>query len=166
MFGLPIYLSYTSVRNGWSQRNLSGAFSLAWSLAWVFVAIGGGWMFKVSKNGGPHWPIGLYATAFIGLVALFLAVLWAISTPEGRLHIKAGLWVFPALVLPTFVAYFGESGPQPMLTYGADVLIIIALGLLTYVWAVRVGYRTDELDQVVRQQIRMEEEERVAVATA
>jgi amino acid transporter len=166
MFGLPIYTSYTSVRNGWSPKNLSGAFSLAWSLVWVFVAIGGGWMFKVTKNGGPHWPIGLYATAFIGLVVVFLAVLWAISTPEGQRHIKAGLWVFPALVLPTFVAYFGDTGPQPVLTYGSDVLIIIALGVLTYRWAVRAGYRTDELDQVVRQQIRMEEEDRVAAAVA
>jgi hypothetical protein len=164
MFGLPIYASYTSVRNGWSSKNLSGALSLAWTVAWVVVALGGGWMFKAGGESAGHWPIGLYATAFIGMVTVFLAGLWAISTPHGRHQIQAGLWVFPALVLTTFAAYFGETGPQPTLRYGIDVLLIVILGLITYAWAVKVGYRTDELDQVVQQQIRMEQEEQESAA--
>jgi amino acid transporter len=166
MFGLPIYAAHTSVRNGWSSKNLSGALSLGWAILWVIVASGGGWMFKVGTNGAAHWPIALYATAFIGLVAVFIAVLWAISTEEGRHQIQAGLWVFPALILTTFVAYFGDTGLQPTLTYGTDALVIIVLALITYAWAVKVGYRTDELDQVVHQQIRMEEEEREAEKAA
>jgi amino acid transporter len=164
MFGLPIYASYNSVRNGWTTKNLSGALSLASAVVWVGVAIGGGWMFKAGQESASHWPIGLYATAFIGMVAVFLAGLWAISTPQGRHQIQAGLWVFPALVLTTFVSYFGETGPQPVLTYGTDIVLIVILGLITYAWAVKVGYRTDELDQVVQQQIRMEREERETAA--
>jgi predicted signal transduction protein with EAL and GGDEF domain len=135
-----------------------------WAIGWVFVAGGGGWMFQAGQEGTGHWPIGLYATAFIGMVVVFLAGLWVISTNEGRHHIQAGLWVFPALVFTTFIAYFGDTGPQPVLTYGTDALVIVILAVVTYVWAVRVGYRTDELDQVVQQQIRMEQEDREAAA--
>ncbi|MBC2640826.1 MULTISPECIES: APC family permease [unclassified Rhodococcus (in: high G+C Gram-positive bacteria)] len=166
MFGLPIYLSYTSVRSGWTTKNISGALALGWTLAWVFVAFGGGWMFKAGKTTENHWPIGIYAAAFIGLIGVFIAAMWLISTEDGRHQITAGLWVFPALVFTTFIAYFGDEGPQPELTYGSDVLIVIVLGLVTYAWAVRSGYRTDELDQVVRQQLEMEEYERAAAHAA
>jgi amino acid transporter len=161
MIGLPLYASYTSVRNGWTSRNVSGSFSLAWTLGWVGVAIGGGWMFRAGSTASGLWPLWTYALAFIGMIVLFIAVLWAISTPEGKRQIWTGLWVFPALVVPTFVAYFGETGPNPVLTNGIDAAIIVLVALATYVWAVRVGYRTDELDQVVKQQIRAEEEERL-----
>ncbi len=160
MFGLPIYLSYSTVRNGWTSKNASGAFGLIWAVLWAVVAVGGGWMFKAGQTSGSHWPIGWYAVAFIGLVAVFLAGAWAISSPEGRQQIRTGLWVFPALVLPTFTAYFGDEGHSRR--YGTDVIIVLLNGVITYVWAVRTGYRTDELDQTVRQQIRMEEEEREA----
>jgi hypothetical protein len=103
---------------------------------------------------------------FTRMVALFIAALWTISTEVGRHQIQAGLWVFPALIFTTFVSYFGDEGPRPTLTYGTDVLVIIVLALITYAWAVKVGYRTDELDQVVHQQIRMEQEEKEAEEAA
>jgi amino acid transporter/nitrogen fixation-related uncharacterized protein len=168
MFGLPIYASYTSVRSGWSSKNVSGAFSLAWSVVWVVVAAGGGWMFSSGSAGGGNWPIGLYLAAFAGMVALFIAALWAISSQAGRNQIVAGLWVFPALIGTTFVAYFGDIGPmeEPVLVNGIDVIVVVALGLVTYWWAVKTGFRTDELDQVVRQQIQMEEDEEETKAAA
>lgn len=166
MFGLPVYASYTSVRNGWTSKNISGAFSLVWTLAWVLVAAGGGWMFNSGSAGKGNWPIGLYLAAFVGLVAVFVAVLWAISTEEGRNHVKAGIWVFPALIGTTFIAYFGDVGPlaHPVLVDGTDAAIVVVLAVVTYWWAVKVGYRTDELDQVVRQQIQMEQDEKAAAS--
>ncbi|MFI0242902.1 APC family permease [Streptomyces sp. NPDC016845] len=157
--GLPVYAARSSVRNGWSSRNVSGAFALAWAVAWVVVAVSAGWMFQVGTD-GEHWPIGLYAGAFVGLIVLFLLVLWAISDHEGRRQIKAGLWVFPVLVPLPFIAYFGDEGPRPTLQYGSDVLLVAALSAACYTLAVRSGYRTDELDQVVRQQIDMERHEK------
>lgn len=166
MFGLPIYASYTSVRNGWSPKNLSGVISLAWSIAWVLVAVGGGWMFSSGTAGGGNWPIGIYMVAFAGMVVVFLVALWATSTDSGRTQIRAGLWVFPALILTMFVSYFGDVGPmsEPVLNSGLDVLAIVVLAVVTYMWAVKAGFRTDELDQVVRQQIEMEEEEKAAAS--
>jgi amino acid transporter len=166
MFGLPIYASYTSVRSGWSSKNVSGAFALAWTVGWVLVAGSGGWMFNSGAAGGGKWPIGLYLAAFAGMVAVFIGVLWAISTNEGRRQIRAGLWVFPALIGSTFVAYFGDAGPlsHPVLVDGVDVIVVVILAVVTYWWAVKVGYRTDELDQVVRQQVEAEEDEKAAVS--
>jgi hypothetical protein len=112
--------------------------------------------------------IGRYLAAFARMVALFIVVLWAISAQDGRNQIAAGLWMFPALIATTFVAYFGDVGPmsEPVLDYGIDVIVIVALALVTYWWAVKVGFRTDELDQVVRQQIQIGEEETKAAALA
>ena len=149
IIGLPIYASYASARAGLSPKTASGVLSLVFTVLWVFVAIKSGWLFATSFK-VKHWEISLYMPVFIGLTVAFLAILWAISTAEGRALIRAGLWVLVALLGATFLSYFGDSGPQPVLRYGLDVLAVIALGVATYVWAVRAGYRTWEMDQVVQ----------------
>jgi amino acid transporter len=149
VIGLPIYASYASVRAGYSPRTASGALSLVFTVVWVFIGVKSGWLFASSYK-VEHWGVGLYMPLFIGLTAAFIAILWAISTPEGKAQIRAGLWVIVALLGATFLTYFGDAGPQPVVRYGLDVLAVIALGVLTYAWAVRVGYRTWEMDQVVQ----------------
>jgi len=155
MFALPVFASHTAVRNGWVSRNVAGGFSLLWSLAWVLVTVKAGWAFVTTVR-PDQWPIELYALAFNGLVLLFLAVLYAISTPAGRAQIRAGLWPFPVLLILTFMSYFGADGPQPVLNYAVELLIVLAIALGSYVWAVGSGYRTDELDQVVQQQLKQQ----------
>jgi hypothetical protein len=115
----------------------------------VLVAVKSGWMFAASQD-VRHWPIGLFAPVYIGLPAAFVAALWAISNDNGRQRIQSGLWVLAALIGATFLTYFGGSGPQPELHYGTDLIAVMALGVITYVWAVRTGHRTWEMDQVIR----------------
>ena len=149
IIGLPIYASYASARAGYSPRTASGALSLVFTVLWVFVAVKSGWLFATSYK-VEHWGVGLYMPLFIGLTVGFMAILWAISTAEGRALIRAGLWVLVALLGATFLAYFGDAGPQPVFKYGLDILLVIALGVGTYLWAVKAGYRTWEMDQVVQ----------------
>lgn len=163
VLGLPIYASYASVRAGWSPNGLSGALSLVFTVAWVVVSANSGWLFAKNYE-VQHWPIGLFATVFIGLVIAFVGALYAISNADGRTHIRAGGWILPALIGTTFIAYFGETGPQPVLTSGIDILMILALAIGTYFWAVRSGYRTWELDQVVKNTLADIEREKAAKA--
>jgi amino acid transporter len=150
LLGLPIYASYASVRHGWSQKAPSGALSLVFTVVWIFIGMQGGWLFSSGKQVTGHWPIGLYFAAFAGVIAVFVAALWAITNEEGRIHIRAGLWILPTLVLTTFLAYFGEAGPQRTLPAGVDVLIVVVLGLGSYFWAVRSGFLTEELEDILR----------------
>ncbi len=163
VLGLPIYASYTSVRAGWSANGVSGAVSLVFAIVWVFVGAKSGWLFAADYQ-VPHWSIGLYLPVFIGLVVVYVAVLWAISNQDGRRHVRAGLWILPALIGTTFLAYFGATGPQPVLTSGIDVLAVVVLALATYYWAVHAGYRTWELDQVVKHTLADVEQEKAAQA--
>lgn len=93
-------------------------------------------------------------------------MLWAISNEEGRKHIRAGERILPALIGTTFLAYFGDSGPQPVLTNGTDALAVIALAVATYLWAVHSGYRTWEVDQVVKNTLADLEGEKTTEAAA
>ncbi len=149
ILGLPVYASYASVRAGWSPKGVSMALSAVFAVVWVYVGMASGWLFAADFDAA-NWGIGLYLVAFVGLTAGFVAALWAISNAEGRQQIQAGLWILPALVGTTFLAYWGESGPDPVLTSGMDALAVIALAIGTYVWAVKSGYRTWEMDQVVK----------------
>jgi amino acid transporter len=161
VIGLPIYASYSSVKSGWSPRAASGALSLVFTLVWVFVAVKSGWLFATSYKVS-HWGIGVYMPVFLALTVGFIAALWAISTQEGRQQIQAGLWVIVALLGALFLAYFGDGGPQPVLRYGIDSLAVITLGVITYLWAVRSGYRTWEMDQVVKHTLEDIEAEKAA----
>ncbi len=163
ILGLPIYSSYASVRAGWSPRTSSGVLSLVFAVVWVVVGAKSGWLFAASMQ-VTHWSIGVYLPVFIGLTAAFVAALWAISTPEGRGHIRSGVWVLVALVGATFIAYFGDTGPMPRLHYGTDSLAVIVLGVITYVWGVRSGFRTWEMDQVVASTLAEHEAEKAAAA--
>jgi nitrogen fixation-related uncharacterized protein len=163
LLGLPIYASLASVRHGWSQRTPSGVLSLVFTVVWLFIAIQGGWMFSAGKQHPGGWPIGLYFAAFVAAVVAFVVALWAISNEEGRLHIRAGVWVLPTVTLTTFLAYFGEAGPQPVLPGGVDVLVVLVIGVLSYLWAVRSGYLTEELEDILRHH---HEQEKKAKATS
>ena len=150
LLGLPIYSGYASVRHGWSPRVPSIVLSVVFTLAWMYIGIQGGWLFAGGKQITGHWPIGLYFAACVVAVVVFVATLWAVSNAEGRMHIRAGLWILPTLVVTTFLAYFGDAGPQPVLRSGLDVLLVIIVGIASYLWAVRSGYRTDELNDILR----------------
>jgi nitrogen fixation-related uncharacterized protein len=95
-------------------------------------------------------------------VAAFVVALWAISNEEGRVQMRAGVWILPTVIVTTFLAYFGETGPQPTLPSGVDALLVVVIGLLSYVWAVRSGYLTEELEDILRHH---HEQEKKAPAT-
>jgi hypothetical protein len=165
VLGLPVYASYASVRAGWSRNPVSGALSLVFAVAWVLVLVESKRMFAASFD-VHHWSIGLFLPVFVGLTAAFIAAFWAISSSEGRQRIQSGLWVLVALVGATFLSYFGGSGPQPELHHGTDLLAVVILGVITYVWAVRSGYRTWEMGQVVKTTLADVEHDQLSDATA
>lgn len=149
---LPIYGAYTSVRSGWSPAAPSRGLGLAFTVVWFFIGAKGGWLFtRDQKQSAGGWPFAQYAVAIALTVLVFIAVLYAISTVEGKRHIRGGLWIVVTLLAILFVAYGGQFGPmsEPALTHQLDILVIGLIAAGSYVWSVRVGGPTDELTQIL-----------------
>jgi hypothetical protein len=110
--------------------------------------------------------MGTYMVTFVGMLVVFFGALWSMSNAEGRKQLRAGLWIIPCVVLCTFLSYYGDNGPDKVFGYGSDVLIVVAAAVGTYYWSVREGFRTPELEQVVRTTLADADAEAGAVASA
>jgi amino acid transporter len=149
---LPIYASYTSVRHGWSPAGISRALSAVFTVAWFGIGWQGGWLLTVTGDQNPgSWSFPVYFGALVAVTVAFVAVLWLISSADGRGHLRAGIWIVPTLLATLCVAYIGGYGPlaAPLLTNGLDVLLVVVIGLVTYYWAVSSGKETPELREIV-----------------
>ncbi len=156
-FGLPVYAGNASVRRGWSPRLPSTILAGGFAVIWLAMNLAAGWMGSAPR--ASHWNIGLYMVVFTGLVVAFVAALWAISNAEGRSQLRSGAWILPTLLITTFLSYFGDAGPGKVLTYGSDLVIVVLLAIGTYYWAVRVGKRTPEMEQVIHNTLADADEE-------
>jgi amino acid transporter len=156
-FALPLYGAYTSVRGGWSRPGPSRLLSAAFTIGWVVVAAGGGWLAQVDqKQSESGWAFGIYFTAIVVLVVGFIVALYAVSTGVGRRHIRGGAWLVTTILALLFVAYLGHYGPldSPPLESPIDLIVVVALGLASFLWSVRAGGPTEELAEILAAQER------------
>ncbi|MFW0794864.1 APC family permease [Gordonia sp. CPCC 205515] len=151
MLGLPIYASYSSVKNGWSRSTQSGVLSIVFTAAWVIIAHQGGWMFSGGKQVTGHWSIGTYLAAFVVAAVAFVVALWVISNGEGRQHLKAGIWVLPTFIFVTFLSYWDVNGPGHVISGLTSSLILVVFSAGMYFWAVRSGFLTKELADITHE---------------
>ncbi len=154
-FALPIYAAYNSVRNGWSDKVGSWVLSAVFVVLWMYVAYAGGWLFNLDqKQRSDGWGFGLYFPCIVILIVGFLAVLYAISTVEGRGHLRSGVWIVGIFLAILLVSYLGQYGPmaKPSLGGDSDYVVMLLVAAATFVWAVRSGRMTDELAQVLAHQ--------------
>lgn len=150
--GLTVYGAYTSVNHGWVSKPGGLSISGAFLFAWVVTSVYGGWFMNTSESvRAGSWPFPVYFTAMLVAVAAFLSALWAVSTPDGRRNITGGVWLIATLLAVLPVSYYGEFGPlaTPVLPEPYDLVVILAIGLVSYWWAVRSGFHTEQLDRVL-----------------
>jgi amino acid transporter len=154
-FALPLYGAYTSVREGWSRSGPSWLLSAAFTVAWVVVAVGGGWLATLDQEQRDgSWGFPVYFTAIVLIVVVFLAGLYAVSTDVGRRHIRGGTWLVATILALLFVAYLGQFGPMdtPVLAGPIDLIIMIAISIASFLWSVRAGGPTEELGEILAAQ--------------
>lgn len=154
---LPLYGAYTSVREGWSRRLPSRLLSAAFTIAWVVTAAGGGWLAQVSqKQAKGGWPFPVYFSAIVVIVVVFMAALYAVSSEAGRRHIRGGAWLVATILALLFVAYLGQFGPMhsPPLDSPIDLIVMVLVGVGSFLWAVRAGGPTEELADILAAQER------------
>ena len=149
---LPLYGAYTSVREGWSRPMPSWLLSAGFMIAWIVVAVGGGWLATLDQKQRPDgWAFPGYFGAIVVIVAVFMAALYALSTDVGRRHIRGGTWMVTTILAILLIAYLGPFGPldSPVLTNPVDLVIIIAIAIGSFFWSVRAGGPTEELADIL-----------------
>lgn len=166
LFALPVYGAYISVRNGWSPAAWSRVLAAAFTACWAVAAWKGGWVLT-SADGPPpgSWPFAVYFGVFSACTVGFLAVLWLLSSATGRRHLRAGLWLVVTLLVTLLLAYLGQYGPlpHPVIASGVDLVVVGVLGLASYWWAVRSGFATDRIAEVVAEGRRQDPDTRASV---
>lgn len=150
--GLAAYGAYTSVNCGWVRRRTGWGLSALFFAAWVYVTARGGWFMHTDEGQRPHsWQFPWYMAAMTALIGLYLGALWAVSTPVGRRHLKSGIWLVVTLLAVLVLSYYGEFGPlrHPVLPDPYDLLAVVAVSLAGYWWALRSGFRTEQLERAL-----------------
>jgi hypothetical protein len=81
-----------------------------------------------------------------------------VSNDAGRRHIRGGTWLVATILALLFVAYLGQFGPlkNPPLDSPIDLIIMVAIGVGSFFWAVRSGGPTEELADILAAQQRAE----------
>jgi len=149
---LPIYGAYTSVREGWTRAVPSRLLSLAFAIAWIVVAIGGRWLAQLSQTqGAGGWSFGIYFSSIVVIIVAFIAGLYAVSNADGRRHIRGGAWLVLTILALLLVAYYGQYGPRhpSPISSPFDIILMIAIALGSFAWAVRAGGPTEELTSIL-----------------
>lgn len=102
------------------------------------------------------WPLDLYL-----LIAIYIGFLvWGILRGLGwigksfnAVQIKAGIWapVFAAVL--TLMTYLGPNdvvGGKGYLPFPYGTIVVIIVSVLFYIWAVKSGIRTEEIDTIIK----------------
>ncbi|GAA3753110.1 APC family permease [Microbacterium kribbense] len=150
--GLPVFTAYYAWKRGWLNAAASIAISVIFFVLWIWVAYAGGWVLTTGGGQRPGgWAFPVYYVVFCVLVIGFCAAVWAASNNEGRRHVTANWWLIWLLLASLLVGYLGAYGPlpHPLLEFPWGMVAEIVVGIIAYVWAIRAGFETDEIKDIV-----------------
>lgn len=152
--GLPFFTAYYAWKSKWISAIPAAVISVVFFVLWIWVATAGGWVLSGAQAQRPGgWPFPVYYTVFCALVIAFCAALWFFSSKPGRRHVNATWWLIWLLLASLLVGYLGVYGPldTPVLHFPWGMGVELLVGIVTYVWAVRSGFNTEEIQQIVEE---------------
>jgi amino acid transporter len=150
--GLPFFTAYFAWKHKWMNAASSIIVSVVFFVLWIWVAAAGGWVLTTGGGQRPGgWPFPVYYLVFCALVVAFCFAVWVTSTRQARQHVTANWWLIWLLLASLLIGYLGEYGPMtpPALGYPWGMLAEVVVGIVAYVWAIRTGFATDEIKDIV-----------------
>jgi amino acid transporter len=150
---IALYLMYYAPAKGFMTSNQGLALGLAFLAVWVWIAAKGGWVLRSSTTLPVHgsWTFGTYFTAFAVALLLVTAATWLLSNEAGRKHVQASWWLVFFAISLFLISYYGSLGPRATsatVHFPWDYLIVAGIGLLSFLWAVRSAFETEELQEL------------------
>jgi len=117
------------------------------------------------------WPLvgDLAIAIYIGLVVYL--IFYFIHTASGdrsvisifsARYVKAGIWVPVYILVLSLESFIGESylGGSNFVPYPYDLIMVVVVAVVFYIWAVMSGIKSDEIKQMIEsdsQYVQMEE---------
>jgi amino acid transporter len=149
--GMAMYAAIFSCQRGWTRRGPAAALAGVFLLAWAYVTGTTGYLLAPSDVDSPDdAALGWNMVLMVVLCVAILAALHLMSPPEGRQHLRGGHWLVFLLLALLIVSAIGEYGPMqsPVLGFPLDTLAALAIGVISYYWAVATGFRTPEIAEL------------------
>lgn len=149
---LPVYSGYYAWKRKWLSPAAATIISVVFFVLWIYVAHGGGWVLNAVGGQRPGaWSFPVYFISFCVLIVGYCLALLLLSDKEGRQHVNANWWLVWLLLASFLVAYLGVYGPlkDPILFFPWGMIVEILVGIVAYFWAVRSGFATDEIKDIV-----------------
>ncbi|HEX7339973.1 MAG TPA: APC family permease [Rhodanobacteraceae bacterium] len=150
--GLPIFSGYYAWKQGWISPVASGVISVVFFILWLYVAATSGWVLTHAPGQAPgDWSFTTYYIVFCVLLVAYCAALWLASNREGRQHVNASWWLIWLSLASMLVGYLGVYGPlkDPVLFFPWGMVAELAVGLVAYFWAERVGFATEDIKEIL-----------------
>lgn len=155
--GLPVYSGYDACRKGWISPRAGTLVSVVFFVLWIYVAYASGWVLADHPGQVPgDWPFAVYFTAFCVLVVGYCVAMWLLSNADGRRHVHATWWLIWLLLASMLIGYLGVYGPlaTPVLFFPWGMVAEVIVGIVAYAWAIRTGFSTTEIEDIVAAQAR------------
>ncbi|MGH8215947.1 MAG: APC family permease [Rhodanobacteraceae bacterium] len=150
--GLPVFSSYYAWKKGWISPVAGVVVSVVFFALWLYVAVASGFVLTDNPGKNPgDWSFAAYFASFGVLLLAYCGALLLLSNREGRQHVNATWWLIWLSLASMFVAYLGVYGPlaDPVLFFPWGMVAELAVGIVAYYWAERVGFATDEIKDIV-----------------
>lgn len=148
--GLPLYAWFYAPRRLGVKPSIAIMTGVVFLVALILTAYFGP---LGAAAGHGILSFGPYVALVFSEIAGFTAILWAAARSEHREEFKAGLWLIAFIFAIYILSYFGPYGPLPaaqQIPFPFDTLIAAVIALGAYFWASFAGYRTPEVDEIVR----------------
>ncbi|TRM89497.1 amino acid permease, partial [Sulfolobus sp. A20-N-G8] len=97
----------------------------------------------------------LYFLGFLGMVIIPSVVGYFMVNNEGKRYVLSGLWLLGLILSIYLLSFFGNFGPlsNPLIPFPYDTIIAIAIGLVFHYFAVKSGFRTEEIKSIIKEQL-------------
>ena len=149
---IVLYLIYYAPAKGFLTSNQGLTLGLGFLVAWVWIAAKGGWVLRsgtLPVKGS--WTFGTYFTAFAVALIIITMATWLLSNEEGRKHIQSSWWLIFFSISLFLLSYYGSLGAKASsatVHFPWDYLIAGGIGLISFIWAVRSAFETEELREL------------------
>lgn len=142
--GLPLFFGYYATKIGMPK-----VISYTLGIIDVAVVLAASILYYYT-NFAPL-PFAIYLIVLIALTIINILLLWYFTSPDVRKEIKAGIWVFALIFAIYILSYLGPAGPANLIPFPYDVLVAIIAILIIHYVAVRSGFRTEAIEEIIQE---------------
>ncbi|MEM3972389.1 MAG: APC family permease [Saccharolobus sp.] len=158
--GVPIFWMYYAIK----ELNMNKTLGIGLGIAQLLANIGltyFGYITIVSPsvtptNGDLIRSFILYFLGFLGMLIIPTLIGYLTTNDKGRKYISSGFWLIGLILVIYVLSFFGGFGPlgtSAPIPFPYDTIVAAITGLVFHYAAVYSGFRTEEIENIVKDQL-------------